>query len=105
LVYITLSLRTSAADVTAATGQMLISGLPYTAATQSQGIAALTVGYASAYANVRPMSAYIPTGTATMYLTYITNPVGSNWGELNATELSTGNPANILVLSGCYIAA
>jgi hypothetical protein len=105
LVYITLSLRTSAADVTGATGQMLISGLPYTAATQAQGIASMSVSYATIFANVRPMGAYIPSGAATMYLTYISNPVGSNWGELASTELSTGNPANILVLSGCYIAA
>jgi hypothetical protein len=105
LVYITLSLRTSAADVTGATGQMLISGLPYTAATQAQGIASMSVSYATIFANVRPMGAYVPSGGTTMYLTYISNPVGSNWGELNATELSTGNPANILVLSGCYIAA
>jgi hypothetical protein len=105
LVYITLSLRTSAADITGATGQMLISGLPYTAATQAQGIASMSVSYATIFANVRPMGAYVPSGGTTMYLTYISNPVGSNWGELNATELSTGNPANILVLSGCYIAA
>jgi len=105
LVYITLSLRTSAADITGATGQMLISGLPYTAATQSQGIASMSVSYATIFASIRPMGAYVPSGGTTMYLTYITSPVGSNWGELAATQLSTGNPANILLLSGCYIAA
>jgi hypothetical protein len=105
LVYITLSLRTSAADITGATGQMLISGLPFTAVSQSQGVASMSVSYATLFGNVRPMGAYVISGGTTMYLTYISNPVGSNWGELNATELSTGNPANILLLSGCYIAA
>lgn len=105
LVYITLSLRTSAADVTGATGQMLISGLPYTAASIAQGAASMSVSYATIFANIRPMGAYVPSGGTTMYLTYIATPIGSNWGELAATELSTGNPANILVLSGCYIAA
>jgi hypothetical protein len=105
LVYITLSLRTSAANITGATGQMLISGLPYTAATQAQGIASMSVSYATIFASIRPMGAYVPSGGTTMYLTYIATPVGSNWGELAATELSTANPANILVLSGCYIAA
>jgi hypothetical protein len=105
LVYITLSLRTTAANVVGATGQMLISGLPYTAATQAQGIASMSISYATIFANIRPMGAYVPSGGTTMYLTYIATPIGSNWGELAATELSTGNPANILVLSGCYIAA
>jgi hypothetical protein len=105
LVYITLSLRTSAADVTGATGQMLISGLPYTATTQAQGIASMSVSYAISFASIRPMGAIVLSGGSTMYLTFITTPVGSNWGELTATQLSTGNPANILVLSGCYIAA
>jgi hypothetical protein len=105
LVYITLSLRTSAADITAASGQMLISGLPYAAASISQGAASMSVSYATIFSNVRPMGAYVPSGGTTMYLTYISNPVGSNWGELAATELSTGNPANILILSGCYVAA
>lgn len=105
LVYITLSLRTSAANITGATGLMLISGLPFTAATISQGAASMSVSYATIFSNIRPMGAYVVSGGTTMYLTYITNPVGSNWGELAATELSTGNPANILILSGCYIAA
>ena len=105
LVYITLSLRTSAANITGATGLMLISGLPFTAESISQGTASMSVSYSSLYGNVRPMGAYVASGGTTMYLTYIVTPVGSNWGELNATELSTGNPANILILSGCYIAA
>lgn len=105
LVYITLSLRTSAANITGASGQMLISGLPYTAATISQGTASMSVSYATIFSNVRPQGAYVISGGTTMYLTYIANPVGSNWSELNATELSTGNPANILILSGCYVAA
>lgn len=105
LVYITASLRTSAANITGATGQMLISGLPFTAASISQGAASMSVSYATIFANVRPQGAYVINGGTTMYLTYIANPVGSNWSELAATELSTGNPANILVLSGCYIAA
>lgn len=105
LVFVSLSLRTSAADKTDATGQLQIKGLPFTAASQSQGASSMSVSYATIFANVRPMGAYVIGGTDKMYLTYLANPVGSNWGELGAGELSTANPANILVLSGCYVAA
>ena len=105
LVFITLSMRTSAVDNTGATGLILVKNLPFTAATQTQGAAGLSLGKASIFNNIRPMSAYVVSGGTSIYLTYIANPVGSNWGELNATELSTANPANILILSGCYIAA
>jgi hypothetical protein len=66
LVYITLSLRTSAADITGATGQMLISGLPFTAVSQSQGVASMSVSYATLFGNVRPMGAYVISGGTTM---------------------------------------
>lgn len=105
LVFFTISLRTSAANITGATGQILVAGLPFTAASQSIGAASVSVSYATIFANVRPLGAYIIGGDTRMYLTYITNPVGSNWGELAATELSTGNPANILLVSGTYICA
>lgn len=105
LVFFTISLRTSAANITGATGQILVAGLPFTAASQSIGAASVSVSYATIFANVRPQGAYIIGGDTKMYLTYITNPVGSNWGELAATELSTGNPANILLVSGTYICA
>lgn len=105
LVFFSISLRTSAANITGATGQILVAGLPFTAASQSIGAASVSVSYATIFSNVRPQGAYIISGDTKMYLTYITNPVGSNWGELAATELSTANPANILLVSGTYIAA
>tara|TARA_R110000868_G_scaffold103112_2_gene284065 strand:- start:17454 stop:18236 length:783 start_codon:yes stop_codon:yes gene_type:complete len=105
MVYITLSMRTTAANITGATGLLQVAGLPFTAATQSLGAASMNVSYASIFANVRPMGAYVASGGTVMYLTYISNPVGSNWVELNATELSTANPANQLLLTGSYIAA
>lgn len=105
LVFFTISLRTSAANITGATGQILVDGLPFTAASQSIGAASVSVSYATIFSNVRPQGAYIIGGDTRMYLTYISNPVGSNWGELAATELSTANPANILLVSGTYICA
>jgi hypothetical protein len=105
MVYITMSIRTTAANITGATGLLQVAGLPFTAATQSLGAASMSVSYATIFANVRPMGAYVASGGTVMYLTYISNPVGSNWTELNATELSTANPANQLLLTGSYICA
>jgi hypothetical protein len=105
MVYITMSIRTTAANITGATGLLQVAGLPFTAATQSLGAASMSVSYATIFSNVRPMGAYVASGGTVMYLTYISNPIGSNWGELNATELSTANPANQLLLTGSYICA
>jgi hypothetical protein len=105
LVFITLSMRTSAVNKTGATGLLQIKNLPFTAATQTQGAASLPTSYATLFNNVRPMGAYVISGGTTMSLTFISNPTGGNWGELAAGELATTNPSNILVLSGCYIAA
>lgn len=105
LVFITLSLRTSAVDKTGATGFLHIKNLPFTPAAQNQGSASMSVSYSTIFNSIRPMGAYIKNNETLMYLTYISNPIGSNWSELGAGELSTANPANIVVLSGCYIAA
>lgn len=105
LVFITLSLRTSAVDKTGATGFLHIKNLPFTPAAQNQGSASMSVSYSTIFNSIRPMGAYIKNNETLMYLTYIATPIGSNWSELGAGELSTANPANIVVLSGCYIAA
>lgn len=99
VVFFNLRMVTDAVTVGSASGDVVIAGLPFTAAT---GLQAVSVGYASAWAGEEPISAAVLGGTATIAIYYRSAVDGNNTATAVA-DVATGADANDIVISGFYI--
>lgn len=108
LVHVQGVVRTDAVTVGAATGGVIIGGLPFTAASNSgstaNGSCTLNIGYSVDFLGEEPTSALINAGTTTAALHY-RNAADGNSLSLQVSDLDTGINKNYFYFSGTYIAA
>ena len=101
-VFIQINIRTDAiSDVGA--GDLLISGLPFAAASVSGqgGVGSFAVGQSTAFAGEVPSSGYVSEGNTQILLFYRLTSDGAS-SPSQATDLGTGTNNNLVRISGTY---
>jgi len=88
-------------SVGTATGQLFITGLPFTAVGSSQNQSG-TVGYTYAWDTNSPTKAAVYQGTTRIEIYRDAQGVVNSSPELTAANLKAGNPANVLSLAISY---
>jgi hypothetical protein len=109
MVHVQCYMRTDAVDNTVArTGDVLIGGLPFTAISGTGGTlnghCSLAVSVATTWAGDEPIGAFISGGDNNIQL-LSRLLVNGNTSNTTATAVGTGANANIVLISGTYIAA
>jgi hypothetical protein len=105
VVYIQGSMRTTAITVGTASGNLLISGLPFAAVANStgqDGTASGTISQSSAWAVNTPSSIQIASSTITLFHRLTANGASA---LTQVTDAGTGAAANLIRFSGSYLAA
>jgi hypothetical protein len=105
-VHIQGSLRTDAVTVGSASGSVCIGGLPYTVTASTSGtqngISAISIGVASAWAGEEPLSA-VTVANATRFELYYRATVDGNTVNTAVADVDTGADKNVVRFSGTYI--
>lgn len=109
MVHVQCYMRTDAVDNTVGrTGDVLISGLPFTAISGTGGTlnghCSLAVSVASTWAGDEPIGAFISGGDNSIQL-MSRLLVNGNTSNITATAVGTGANANIVLIGGTYLAA
>jgi hypothetical protein len=98
-------IRTDNVDTTGATGNLRISGLPFTSA--ANGYSAVAIGFATDWAGNTPLNAYVNDGATTINLMYRTTvAVAGATQSCVPADMTTGASAdkNTLIFSATYFA-
>ena len=101
MVHLSGLIRTDAITVGAATGDVVVGGLPFTVLNDGGGYAALPISYANGFAGDCPISARAVRNTKTMELSYRTTSNGNDT-FLQIADLGTGANQNNLTFGGTY---
>lgn len=99
VVYIIGRLRTDAVTVGAASGNVIIGGLPFTSGAAPE--ASITVSDCASWAGEEPLAGLVGTGTTTIFWHYRT-AVDAGTSLLQVADVGTGANANNISFSGFY---
>ena len=93
-------IQTDSVDTTGASGQLRISGLPFTA---SSNFMSVNIGYATNW-GAAPTAGYVVSGSSQIVLTKRKTGITGSISDADVTDLTTGavNNANTLILNGAY---
>jgi hypothetical protein len=101
LVFVQGDVRTSDVNVTGASGNLSISGLPYTS--ESSEDAALPIGLSLAWGTNTPLTAQVSNNSTEMLLLYRTSTSGGiSVLQVSDLQTGTGNNRNRINFAGCY---
>jgi len=91
-VWLIVNIQTDSVDATGASGDLFISGLPFTVANQS-GSGSVTVNYANSWAGDHPLNGTMTDNSTSLKLRYRTSTPGSDL-DLDVSDLTAGVTAN-----------
>lgn len=101
VVYVSGQLRTDAITVGAATGDVLIGGLPFTSKNAGNAYAALSVSFVFGFAGDRPLNARVRPNSKLIDVCYRTTVNGDDI-TLAIADLGIGANANTMTIGGSY---
>jgi hypothetical protein len=106
LVHVQGWLRTDSVTVGSASGNLVIAGLPFTAAANtgstSNGQSNVTVGYSGAFVLAQPSSGTIGYSSTTIYLWYKTAYTSAS-SNLVLADTATGGASNYVTFTATYV--